>query len=267
VRFAKVHGLGNDFVLLDLRQVAGAVHPAPHPDAALARRLCDRHLGIGADGLLTLLPGPTLVIHNPDGSRPQMCGNGARAAALWIATDACTRAAREVVPLATDAGLRICRVDAPRPDLGQVEIGMGPPGVEPERPLPLSGGPMLATPVSMGNPHRVLFFGERPPRPVLDLARDEGPALCAAEDANIEFVRTLGPQRYEAAVWERGAGLTQACGTGACAIAAAAIARGLARGDLPITVELPGGPLTLEVVDGQILMTGPAQLVFRGEVV
>src|SRR3982751_6342971 len=124
MRFAKLHGLGNDFVLLDLRGTRGARPPSP--ERALA--LCDRHLGIGADGILTLLDENRLIIHNADGSVPEMCGNGARCAALWIATERCTRPseARAEVVLRTDAGPRPCIVQAKgAPDRGLVEVEMG----------------------------------------------------------------------------------------------------------------------------------------------
>ena len=279
MRFAKLHGLGNDFVLVDLR---AALQSVAAPDSAFAQRVCDRHRGVGADGVLTLLPATEaeasgasvsgasqaarLVIHNPDGSRPEMCGNGARVAALWMATRGCTRPGSAEVLLLTDAGPRPCAVEAGEAGLGVVEVGMGQPRVEAPRLLPLLGAHFETIPVSMGNPHLVFFLGEKPPRALSDLALGEGPALCRQEDANIELVQSLGPQRFAAAVWERGAGLTQACGTGACAVAAAAIARGEARGDLPITVDLPGGRLTLRLDDqGAIRMLGPAELVYFGE--
>jgi diaminopimelate epimerase len=257
MRFAKLHGLGNDFVLLDLRQGG---EPLP---AARAIELCDRHLGIGADGVLTLLPGPRMLVQNADGSVPEMCGNGARCAALWIATEGGTRAASVTVPLMTDAGLRPCRVEArgsgePGVPSGMVEVEMGVAEVQAARALP----GFEATPVSMGNPHRVIFSGGD----IAKLAREQGPSLCASENANIEFVERLGPQRYGAAVFERGAGLTQACGTGACAVAAAAVARGEAARGEDIEVRLPGGSLFMRVGDDdRVLMRGPAQLVFSGE--
>jgi diaminopimelate epimerase len=285
--FAKVHGLGNDFVLVDLR-AAPAGDPALDGGhgPAFARKVCDRHRGIGADGVLTLLPAnieeakaasqsgartaARLVIHNPDGSRPEMCGNGARAAALWLATDACKRPALPgtQVLLLTDAGPRPCSVEAAAPGLGEVEVGMGEPKLSPAIEPALQGGSERAVPVSMGNPHLVFFADQfqslaRPG--VLELARTEGPGLCSGFDANIEFVERLGPQRFKAAVWERGAGLTQACGTGACAVAAAAVSLGLASGKQPITVELPGGPLVLRFEGKELRMRGPAELVFWGD--
>ncbi len=275
MHFAKLHGLGNDFVLVDLR---GAPAGAWSPDAAWAARVCDRHRGIGADGVLALLdalpsenaPGGStlcarLVIHNSDGSRPEMCGNGARCAALWIATDGCTRPARSEVLLLTDAGPRLCRVEAIDSLSAQVEVDMGPPRVEPARAVECDGLEEQMTPVSMGNPHRVIFPVAADAADLAELCAGSGPKLCAVEGANIEFARAVGHQRFVATVWERGAGATQACGTGACAVAAAAIARGLAKADEVIVVELPGGTLCLRMDGDSMKMRGEAVLVFHGE--
>ncbi len=249
MRFAKLHGLGNDFVLLDLRE-GGA--PLPR-ERAIA--LCDRHRGIGADGVLTLLPGQRMLIQNSDGSVPEMCGNGARCAALWIATDRCTRPGSGVVPLLTDAGPRPCTVTASSATAGLVEVDMGVAEISAPRRL----GEFEALPVSMGNPHRVIFAAPA-------LAASAGEKLCREENANIEFALRAGPQRYEVGVFERGAGLTQACGTGACAVAAAAVARGEAVRGSPIAVRLPGGELALTVdASNRVRMRGPAELVFTGE--
>ena len=260
MRFAKLHGLGNDFVLLDLRGLSDARPPS----AERALSLCDRHRGIGADGVLTLLDGDRLVIHNADGSVPEMCGNGARCAALWIATDRCTRPApaSEVV-LHTDAGPRPCGVRAESPGSGLVEVEMGVAEVSVARGLP---GGFTAVPVSTGNPHRVIFT-DGPRERLTELARTAGPGLCRAEDANIEFVARAGEARYLVSVWERGAGFTEACGTGACAVAAAAVERGEVEAGREIAVELPGGPLAIwrDPRTGQMRMRGPAELVYRGE--
>jgi diaminopimelate epimerase len=257
MKFAKLHGLGNDFVLLDLRADARARPPAPERSVDL----CDRHRGIGADGVLTLLPGDRLLVHNPDGSRPEMCGNGARCAALWIATSGCTRPASAEVRLETDAGTRRCEVRADSASHGMVDIEMGVPQISPARDL--SGG-HRAVPVSVGNPHRVIFT-DAPRDRLRELAASEGARLSAEEGANVEFVARLGGGRYAAAVWERGAGLTQACGTGACAVAAAALARGEVAAE--IEVELPGGALFIrrDTASGQLRMRGPAQLVYFGD--
>ena len=271
MRFAKLHGLGNDFVLFDLRADPAAGLPSP----AWAEALCGRHRGIGADGILTLLPAEgaadaRLVIHNADGSRPEMCGNGARAAALWIATQGATRlppGQGATVVLETDAGSRPCLVWAEARTAGEVEVGMGPAGLSPVRELSLGAGRRQAAwPVSMGNPHLVLFL-DAPEAELRRLAETFGPGLCKAENANIEVVSRLGPQRYACVVYERGAGLTQACGTGACAVAAAAVSRGEAKAGEPIEVTLPGGTLLITVAPdfGSVRMRGPAQLVYLGQ--
>ncbi|GAC1560161.1 MAG: diaminopimelate epimerase [Myxococcales bacterium] len=271
MRFSKLHGLGNDFILLDLRgPEAGMQAPLAQAEAV---RLCDRHQGIGADGVLTLLPAPAgearLLIQNSDGSVPEMCGNGARCAALWVITQGCTRPGEGRIVLHTDAGPRPCVVSATSATLGEVEVEMGAPRVGARRTFPVGGRALEAMQVSMGNPHLVFFdaaSGAQARGALSRLAAAEGPALCASESANIEFVARVEPQRYQVAVWERGAGLTQACGTGACAVAAAALARGEADARAPIAVELPGGTLhiRLDAATGELRMRGPAQLVFRG---
>ena len=264
MRFAKLHGLGNDFLLLDLRKGG---EPLPGPRAL---ELCDRHLGVGGDGVLTLLPAAgadaRMLIQNSDGSVPEMCGNGARCAALWIATDGCTRPGAGRVSLLTDAGPRPCMVEAGEPLRGLVEVEMGTAVLEPERMLPVGSRRIEAVPVSMGNPHRVLFL-DATRRGLAQMAAELGPGLCRDENANIEFAWRVSPQRYVTSVWERGAGLTQACGTGACAVAAAAVARREAQRDQDIAVELPGGVLTIRIdAENRVKMRGPAQLVFLGEI-
>src|SRR2546427_9491418 len=166
-----------------------------------------------------------------------MCGNGARCAALWIATDGCTRPATGRVELTTDAGPRPCSVEATEPRRGMVEVDMGTARVEPARKL----SRWEAVPVSTGNPHRVIFVGGG----TAALAAGVGPELCQAENANIEFAQRSGAQRYRVDVWERGAGLTQACGTGACAVAAAAVARGRAQAGRALRSRLPRGTLSM----------------------
>src|SRR6202022_2848808 len=194
MRFAKLQGLGNDFVLLDLRARAaagaeGVVAPRPLTSAQVAR-VCDRHLGVGGDGVLTLFDAAgadaRLLIQNADGSIPEMCGNGARCAALWIATDGCTRPANARVELLTAAGPRPCTVAASSPTRGLVEVDMGTARIEPARRL----SRWEALPVSMGNPHRVIFVEGGASR----LAAEAGPDLCRMEDANIEFVERSAPR-------------------------------------------------------------------------
>jgi diaminopimelate epimerase len=264
LRFHKYEGLGNDFVVVD---------GAADPGADAARRWCDRHTGIGADGVLALVPpgapgaARRMIVWNADGSRAAMCGNGIRcvAAYLWRHGTAGERAANELV-FETDSGPLACRR---LPD-GRVRAQMAAPRVERAREaLPLAGGAIEATLVSVGNPHAVLF--DQPPDPRAAAER-LGPALQAHArfpgGVNVEVARAAGARRFEVVVWERGVGLTLACGTGATAVAAAALATGRAAPGAPIVVALPGGELEVDLgaaPGAPATITGPAVEVFSGE--
>ncbi|HKU39531.1 MAG TPA: diaminopimelate epimerase [Polyangiales bacterium] len=273
VRFSKYEGLGNDFVVVDGRS----------EDLALAARhavaLCDRHRGIGADGVLLVEwtgGKPAMRVINSDGSRPEMCGNGVRCVALYLAHSGFGALPLDV-EIDTDSGPHHCRVFrhgdrelvevSMRPaSLVPAEIGVSAPGPVLDGEFEVDGTHVRLSCVSMGNPHAVTFDDIGAARATL------GPRLGTharfANGANIGFARIVGPQRIELAVFERGAGFTQACGTGACAAAVAAVETGRAQRGQPIEVQLPGGPLTLLVRDpsDRVLMTGPARRVFQGEV-
>jgi len=261
--FVKYEGLGNDFVLIE----ASDEREVPPEQAA---RLCDRRLGVGADGVLLLLPSRTadcavrMRVLNADGSVPEMCGNGARCVALHWARSRRTPGA--TVPIDTDAGRRDCQVDDAN-GRGLVTVDMGVVRVLGDRTLDVGGRAVQLTAADAGNPHAVLFG---------DYARAEveqlGPRIATHPDfprgTNVEFVRPAAPAAgLECVVWERGVGLTLACGTGACAAAAAACARGLAAHGAPIAVRLPGGLLEITVdAAGRTTMRGPARPVFSGQV-
>jgi diaminopimelate epimerase len=294
VPFSKFHGLGNDFIVLDLVAAPEGAHLAS-PEAA--RRLCDRHFGIGADGLLVLHPAPPaspgeaiarrLVILNADGSEPEMCGNGVRCVAKYLHDLPPAGTGPEVVDLATAAGLRRCRVHrGPDGLAAEITVEMGPvtlgaPDELLDAPWPgrdTAAGPALVaagltdarwscTRVSVGNPHSVFFLE----RPTAELCREIGPVLerhprFAPRGANIELVALGADGALDVQVWERGAGATLACGTGACAAAAAACATGRARWGDELRVRLPGGPLRIRIDPGslQASMRGPADRVFSG---
>ncbi|MCY0986187.1 diaminopimelate epimerase [Nannocystis sp. ILAH1] len=268
-RFAKVEGLGNDFLLLDRRDASPAVL-----DTLVARlhaaapALCDRRLGVGGDGILVVGPprtaeaAATMIVVNHDGSRPEMCGNGLRCVALAVAGSD-----RQVV-IDTDAGPKPCAVREFHPGTcpsGQVAIDMGPPDLLGPRRV---GGRSFAA-VSMGNPHAIAFVRDEDPEA---LARGDGPAVERDPQfpgrTNVEFARVEADGSITLWVWERGCGITSACGTGACATLAAAIAEGLAPYARDVVVHLPGGPLLLrqDRAGGSITMTGPARVAFVGEV-
>jgi diaminopimelate epimerase len=257
LRFAKYHGLGNDFVLVE----------GPLMDAERARRFCDRRRGVGADGVVTLLPprspGPAVAMHiyNSDGSVAEMCGNAIRCVARHLAE---TRGLSGPIRVDTDAGTKECTLHrAPDGTVAAVSVEMGPARHEGEQELVVAGERLRAVRVSMGNPHAVLF--DEPSR-----ARAEaiGPRVEKAVPGgvNVGFARA-GEGGIELVVWERGAGLTDACGTGACAAAVAAVRRGEVRAGVPVLVRLPGGALEITVSPdlSRVTMRGPAERVFSGE--
>lgn len=262
ITFRKVEGLANDFLLIDLRDR----HQRISDLQARAEALCHRRTGVGGDGLL-LLTSPTspharatMIVINHDGSRPEMCGNGLRCVAMALVD------APGSLVVDTDAGPRQCTVRqlSSDPTTAEVEIDMGVATMQGDR---IVGGRTFAA-VSVGNPHAIAFVGpgEDPER----LARQHGPTVERDPQfparTNVEFARIEQGGSLTLWVWERGCGITAACGTGACATVAAAVQQGLVPADTPISVQLPGGRLTIRWHDGRVWMTGPARVVFHGTV-
>jgi diaminopimelate epimerase len=273
IEFVKSHGCGNDFVLIEdlrdhLRVPAGVV-----------RRLCDRHMGIGADGLIRIAPAPDadffMDYYNADGAVAEMCGNGIRCLAKYVADRGLwsgdkmrvsTRAGTKDLELFRDAGGRVnrVRVDMGSPVLDRGSIPVAGPGADAlHEPLSVDGHSFEAACVSMGNPHAVLFVPHLAAVP-FELI---GPKVERLEifpaRTNVEFVEVLSRDEVRVRVWERGVGETLACGTGACATAVATSLRGLT--GRRVAVHLPGGTLDVEwAEDGRVFMTGPAEEVFRG---
>jgi diaminopimelate epimerase len=253
LRFWKYHGLGNDFVVVD----------GPLMEPARAVRLCDRHRGIGADGVLTVLPPRAggvayMHIYNSDGSVARMCGNGIRCVARHLAE---VRGLSGEVLVDTDSGTKRCQVHRGAAGVDSITVDMGRARVDGPQEFLVGGRPVRALRVDMGNPHAVIL--DDPPA---DRARTLGPAIEALVPGgvNVGFAHP-GPSGVDLVVWERGAGLTEACGTGACAAAVASIHEGRIPRDRPVVVRLPGGPLTITVgSDLSILMRGPAERVFEG---
>lgn len=262
LRFDKYEGLGNDFLIVDVAS-EGLL------SAERAMKLCDRHLGVGADGVLLVLPPASpsararMLVWNADGSRPEMCGNGIRCVALHLARRDDAPGISYVID--TDAGPRSCEVNRDG-DLADVVVDMGRAELGADQLALLDGQEVRFTRVSVGNPHAVAFDVKATPA---DLDRF-GPVVSGAVPGgcNVELAKRVG-NGFEVMVWERGVGRTQACGTGACATGVAAIARNLARSGESMQVRLPGGPLEIEVTtpELQLKMRGPARRVFSGEVV
>ena len=288
MQISKYHGLGNDFVVVDLR--AGEPPGPSFQDPAVARTVCDRHFGIGADGVLAVLPArsagadATMRVINSDGSEAEMCGNGLRCFVKYLAERDPALAGKGALTIDTGFGPLTCdvgrsgaavetvSVEMGRPRLTRREIPMtGPPDEGClAAPLAIAGRQLAVTAVSTGNPHAVSFVDETGPA-LMALARSIGPAIETHEwfpkKANVEFAHMHAPDRIELVVWERGCGITLACGTGACATVVAACLRGLATAGSDVAVTLPGGTLSIRVAAdlSGVRMTGPARHVFDSD--
>ncbi len=272
LRFTKMHGAGNDFVVLDLRDGT----PAPTP--ALAAQLANRHTGVGCDQILTIEPpreaGSVAAyrIWNSDGSQSEQCGNGARCIAAWLVRDGAAEGSTFNIdsPLTTHAIERIgddqyaVAMGVPRFEPAQVPL-LGFARAREEYLLPLQGDQVRFGAVSMGNPHAVVEVGLVDAAPVERL----GPLLqqhaSFPQSVNVGFVQVLDPQHARLRVYERGVGETLACGSGACAAAVVMMQRGRLQRDA--VMSLPGGDLRLRwpADDAPVVMSGPAAFVFEGE--
>jgi diaminopimelate epimerase len=275
LQFVKYHGLGNDFILVDNRHSSD---PLLTPEQAIV--WCDRHFGIGADGVIFALPGQdgtdyTMRIFNSDGSEPEMCGNGIRCLARFIADLEGKGSSTVSYQIHTLAGVMVPKLQAD----GQVTVDMGLPRLlaseipttlaAPDdkvvnQSLEVAEQTWEVTCVSMGNPHCITFVEDVDSIPLEAIGPQFEHHSAFPQRTNTEFIQVVSPDYLKMRVWERGAGITLACGTGACASLVAAVLTG--RSNRRATVELPGGCLDIEWSDDQRLyMTGPATRVFDGE--
>ena len=250
MHFTKMQGLGNDYLYF--------YQEAPENAAELSRRLSDRHLGPGADGLIFIGKSEradfSMRIFNADGSEAKMCGNGIRCVGKYVYDRGYTD--KQTLVIETGAGLRVLRLHCTDGKVRTVSVEMGTASVQPGE-----AGDF----VDVGNPHLVVFTEN----PEVDGIERIGPGLSASVPGgvNVELVQKLGRNCLRMRVWERGSGITMACGTGACAAAAAAAERGLCEKEKPIEVRLDGGSLQVTVrKDGSVLMEGPAETVYEGEI-
>lgn len=271
-RFTKSHALGNDYIVLDPASLSFPLTPEA------IRRICDRHTGIGSDGILTHVPSTRadfgLRIYNPDGSEAQKSGNGLRIFAKYLYEHGYTRAERFTVE--TPGGIATCALEVRDGRVVQVTVEMGEASFRSDRipargpvremvdePLEVEGKPLRVTAVTVGNPHCVVFTGDLEAVEVHRL----GPLLehhpVFPQRANVQFVQVLGRDRVRIRIWERGAGETLASGSSACAVAAACVRRGLT--DTDLRVEMPGGVLRVHVDEGfRLRLSGPAEEVYTG---
>jgi diaminopimelate epimerase len=286
MKFSKLQATGNDFILVDT-----PTGPGEGDWGALARAMCDRHFGIGADGLI-LVQDSTIAdlkmrIFNSDGSEPEVCGNGLRCFAKYVLEKGVTgkmslRAEQSNLSLTIEtlSGVRKVKAYTSRNKVNRVEVNMGLPQFQPEQipvkvkvdiipildyPLVIEGKELALALLSMGNPHAVSFLS----RPIADFPLAEiGPKVerhpMFPQRTNFGVARVLSREKIEARVWERGVGATLACGSGACAIVVAA--QLLDYVEPQVDIILPGGTLTVSWDRiGEVLLTGPVEEVFTGE--
>lgn len=276
IEFTKYHGLGNDFILIDNRHLTNLLL-----SPEIARQMCDRHFGVGADGVIFALPGKgdsdyTMRIFNSDGSEPEMCGNGIRCLARFIADLEGIDTIGTSYRISTLAGVITPRLEAKE----QVTVDMGMPFLKASEIPTTLGNPndkvinqsldvaaksWLVTCVSMGNPHCITFVEDVEALNLEVIGPEFEHHPVFPQGTNVEFIEVVSPNYLKMRVWERGAGITLACGTGACASVVAAVLTG--KSDRNCTVELPGGCLNIHwrEEDGRIYMTGPAKRVFQGK--
>lgn len=275
LKFTKMHGCGNDYIYFNCFE-----QQIENPEA-LSIRLSDRHFGVGGDGVILICPSDKadarMRMFNADGSEGKMCGNGTRCIGKYIYERGIAK--KPVVTLETLSGIKTLALTVEEDVVTAVQVDMGAPILEPEKiPVKLKGDRavnvehMLAgklqkfTCISMGNPHCVIFTENID---ALDL-EEIGPAYendpIFPEKVNTEFVEVIDEHTLKMRVWERGSGETLACGTGACATAVAAVLCGYCKMDTDITLKLRGGDLLIRYTGETVLMTGPATVVFEGEV-
>lgn len=273
ITFTKMHGIGNDYIYID------CMHHQPSHIEELARAMSHRHTGVGGDGIVLICPSEVadfrMRIFNADGSEAKMCGNASRCIGKYVADRGMTD--KNEITLETLSGIKTLYLnrDADDGTVKTVTVDMGEASMEcrdipvdsPESRFvecnlsPVTDAP--ATAVSMGNPHLVLFTDDLSTATVHSVGPELEHHPLFPDRVNVEFARVDAPDYITVRVWERGSGETQACGTGACAVTVAAQVTG--RAVPPVTVELPGGCLTIDLRDdGHVMMTGPAEEVFTG---
>ena len=283
MNFTKMQGAGNDFILVEADETR-------HDWSSRAVTMCDRHFGIGSDGLLLLLPSDKadfkMRMFDPDGSEAEACGNGIRCLAKYIYEEGLVSRETDQISVETIAGIRELRLYKKNGKLVSIQAGMGKPKFSTDDipvvvksgreaivyiksmlccTVKIDGMELPLNLVSMGNPHAV-YFSREPVSdfPLLQLGPKVENLDIFPRRVNFEVARVMDRQRIELRVWERGAGETLACGSGACAVAVAAQLHGYV--DSKVDINLPGGTLQVEWDgSGEVLMSGPAEKVFSGE--
>ena len=275
MKFTKMQGIGNDYVYVNCFE-----ETVEDPEA-VSVRVSDRHFGIGSDGLVLIMPSDCadlrMRIFNADGSEAKMCGNASRCIGKYAYERGLVK--KDVITLETNSGIKTLKLDITDGILKSVSVDMGKVSFEPDKipaaskeplidsPITSDGAEYRVTAVSVGNPHCVIFGSDPDDIPIESIGRKLEFHTMFPERANIEFAQVLPGDRIKMRVWERGSGETLACGTGACAVAAAAVKNGFFPCEKEITVMLRGGELYITVhSDGSVTKRGGAEIVFDGEI-
>ncbi len=278
MKFVKMHGLGNDFVIINNIDTNASMDYG-----RMAVNICHRNFGVGADGLVVLLPSETahltMRIFNPDGSEAEMCGNATRCVAKYVYEKGIIK--DESIRISTLVGLIITQIKTNGEKVESVKVNMGIPRLKPEQiPTTLYGNPEVinqpldindlhfnVTCVSMGNPHCIIYVEKLEEVPLHQWGPLVEKSAAFPAYTNVEFVEVVDDSNVKVKVWERGAGTTMACGTGACAVAVAGVLNG--KNKRNVNVQLPGGVLEIQwdSQDNFVYMTGTAEYVFEGNLI
>ena len=259
MHFTKMHGLGNDYLY---------VYGEPENPSELSIKLSERHFGAGSDGMIWISPSRVadfkMRIFNADGSEAMMCGNGIRCVGKYVYDKGYTD--KKQLKIETLSGIRTLDLQVSSGNVKSVTVVMGKAVASEDLTLDIEGQSLTCTPVSVGNPHAVFF--------VEDIEKVEltkiGPKIerheAFPDGVNAEFIQVLGDNELRMRVWERGSGITMACGTGACASTMAAVKKKFCDYDTPVSVHLDGGTLKIQIShDNNVTMTGPAETIYEGE--
>lgn len=262
MHFTKMHGLGNDYLY-----VYGEV---PENIAELSIKLSERHFGAGSDGMIYISPSDIadfkMRIFNADGSEAKMCGNGIRCVGKYVYDKGYTD--KKKLTIETLSGIKTLDLQVIGGKVKTVAVDMGKAEVSENMTLSIDGDEVTCTPVSVGNPHAVIFVSNIDEAPLMTLGpkMEHNPAF--PDGVNNEFIEVVDSHTLRMRVWERGSGVTMACGTGACASTAAAIKNGYCSFDEDISVILDGGTLKIRISqDYSVTMTGPAEMIYEGETI
>ena len=258
-----MHGLGNDYLYV-------FSDTEPENPEELSIKLSERHFGAGSDGMIWILPSQTadfkMRIFNADGSEAMMCGNGIRCVGKYVYDKGHTR--KTHLTIETLSGIKTLELTVENGRVKSVAVGMGKAVVGSKGSVVIDGETVEYTPVSMGNPHAVVFTDDAANAPLTTTGAkmERHPAFPGG--VNVEFVQVIAPDKLRMRVWERGSGITMACGTGACASVAAAVSAGFCSAGSDVEVVLDGGSLHISVsAENDVTMTGPAEMIYEGETI